>query len=489
MNNFGNDIVLTSGGGTVNITPTYPALTAFRVTGTVTLSSSVTIQLNPAYTPSKWDTYYFFWDAAITLATKSVTIFGKVLTADQCLRKGFFIVQYDGSAWLVRVFVSDGDKPNAVGAAERTTLTNGGGTITLDPRVNYPVLSLVGSPTLSSSWTVQGGGSPLAGDTFIVYYAATAAVGANTITIFSKQLTAAQALAGTSIVFATYDGTAWQSILLDPVGEEIWERGSGTLSAQTIGTGCDASGDYSVAIGQDCVASGGSSFAEGNTSLASGGGSHAEGNSVSTANYSHSEGSSTLASGDYSHAEGSLATASGIASHAEGNSSVAHLHSSSAFSSGQFSTKGDAQRLEVQLKKITTDATPAYMLLGDGATEIEIPTDCTMNILLRITAVQNGGTSGDVGDSFMQNIKLCVKNVAGTSSVVPMNAVTLANYSVVADDVLYELSACDAAFGGTVTVSVAANTLHVEVTGEADKSIKWLCHVDMVMIGHTNYSI
>jgi hypothetical protein len=73
--------------------------------------------------------------------------------------------------------------------------------------------------------------------------------------------------------------------------------------------------------------------------------------------------------------------------------------------------------------------------------------------------------------------------------VVTLNAVTLANYSVVAGNILYELSSCDAAFAGTVTVSVAANTLHVQVTGEANKNIQWTAFVDMIMTGHTNFSI
>jgi hypothetical protein len=270
----------------------------------------------------------------------------------------------------------------------------------------------------------------------------------------------------------------------------IWERGSGALSAQTIGTGCSASGDYSIAEGIGTTASGDYSHAEGSSSVASGTLAHAEGNTTTASSYySHSEGDSAIASGQSSHAEGFTTKASGYASHAEGNRSISHFHSSSAFSSGRFAINGDAQRIEVQLKKATTDATPAYMLLGDGATEITIPTDCSMNLILRVLAVQNGGAGGTVGDTFSQIIKLAVANIAGVSAVVPTDAVTLANYSVEADDIIYEIPFKMAAFGGTVTVSVAANTLHVQVTGEATKNILWLCDVSGVMVGHTNFSI
>lgn len=274
------------------------------------------------------------------------------------------------------------------------------------------------------------------------------------------------------------------------IPESIWELGSGTLSAQTIGTTCNSNGNYSIAEGFATTSSGNFSHAEGAGTTSSGVDSHAEGYlSVASGIAAHAEGTNNLASGQNSHAEGGNTKSSGIYSHAEGLESVAHIHSSSASSSGMFAIQGDAQRLEVQLKKATTDATPAYMLLGDGATEITIPTDCSMNLILRVLAVQNGGAGGTVGDTFSQIIKLAVANIAGVSAVVPTAAVTLANYSVEAGDIIYEIPFKMAAFGGTVTVSVAANTLHVQVTGEATKNILWLCDVSGVMVGHTNFSI
>lgn len=274
------------------------------------------------------------------------------------------------------------------------------------------------------------------------------------------------------------------------IPELILEAGIGTLSAQTIGTNCKADGDYSVSSGRSTMASGDYSHAIGNGTTASG-------------DYSCSGGLSAQASGDYSIAYGNNAIASGVCSCAIGvqpkakgdfsmacgNFSTSNIYGSYAISSGKFTIDGDAQRIEVQLKKATTDATPAYMLLGDGATEITIPTDCSMNLILRVLAVQNGGAGGTVGDTFSQIIKLAVANIAGVSAVVPTAAVTLANYSVEADDIIYEIPFKMAAFGGTVTVSVAANTLHVQVTGEATKNILWLCDVSGVMVGHTNFSI
>ena len=182
------------------------------------------------------------------------------------------------------------------------------------------------------------------------------------------------------------------------------------------------------------------------------------------------------ASGDYSVVPG-------------GQDGVAPYRGSRAFSSRKFSIQGDNQELVTELNASTTDATPTTLQLADGTAGITIPTDCTANVYIRAVAVQTGGAAGTIGDSFMQNIKLCVKNIAGASSVVAMNAVTLANYSTVAGNILYELSACDAAFAGTIAVTVAANKIQVTVTGELNKNINWKSMISMDWIGYRNFTV
>lgn len=312
--------------------------------------------------------------------------------------------------------------------------------------------------------------------------------------------------------------------LVTVVSDGLWEVGSGNDSCQRLNsiTSSVASGDFSYSEGINGIASGDYSHAEGSGTTASGtyshseglsttssgdnsshsegvntiasgdSGSHAEGNgSLASGDSSHSEGAGTIASGNRSHAEGDNTVAIGACSHAEGEYSVALYYASTARSGGSFGAtiKGNCQNIISILKKNTTDATPVYLLHGDATTEVVIPTDCTANVLIRITAVQYGGTSGSVGDSFSQIIKCAIKNIAGTSSVVPTAAVTLANYSVESGDILYEIPFKDSSFGGSIAVSVAANTLHIQATGEANKSIHWSALVDMSWIGHTNFDI
>jgi hypothetical protein len=100
-------------------------------------------------------------------------------------------------------------------------------------------------------------------------------------------------------------------------GKQTGEYEGGNCSA-SIGIGCDAKGDYSLATGQETLARGVASFAEGEFTSAIGEASHAEGcSSNASASYSHAEGYGTSASARCSHT-------SGIGTHAstEGQTSV-----------------------------------------------------------------------------------------------------------------------------------------------------------------------
>jgi hypothetical protein len=100
-------------------------------------------------------------------------------------------------------------------------------------------------------------------------------------------------------------------------GKQTGEYEGGNCSA-SIGIGCDAKGDYSLATGQETLARGVASFAEGEFTSAIGKASHAEGcSSNASASYSHAEGYGTSASARCSHT-------SGIGTHAstEGQTSV-----------------------------------------------------------------------------------------------------------------------------------------------------------------------
>lgn len=105
--------------------------------------------------------------------------------------------------------------PQPVSGTDTINLTAGGGTTSFDPDADEGYQIITGSPTLTASWTFQGGGTPKDGDTFLVDYRATPTVGGNNVTIFGITLTDNQAASGALLVRATYDATAagWKARL------------------------------------------------------------------------------------------------------------------------------------------------------------------------------------------------------------------------------------------------------------------------------------
>lgn len=114
---------------------------------------------------------------------------------------------------------STGVIPWPVPGITSTTLTNGGGTISLTPGSSKGILYLSGTPSLAANWSVVGAGSPIDGDTFYVYYRAVPTLNGNTITIFGSLLTDVQAVSGKIYVRATYSSTlvAYTTVVFDDV--------------------------------------------------------------------------------------------------------------------------------------------------------------------------------------------------------------------------------------------------------------------------------
>lgn len=84
--------------------------------------------------------------------------------------------------------------PQEVLGYKDIALTAGGGTINLEPGVDEKYIRITGSAvTLTSSWTIQGTGTPKQGDTFIVYVDQQITLNGNNVTIFGIPLTSLQA--------------------------------------------------------------------------------------------------------------------------------------------------------------------------------------------------------------------------------------------------------------------------------------------------------
>jgi len=113
----------------------------------------------------------------------------------------------------------DADFPQGVLGVKEVALTAGGGTLSLEPGVDEQIIIITGSDvTLSSSWTIEGTGTPKEGDKFHIYIDQEITLNGNDVTIFGIELTALQALSETTsgnkpFVIGQY-ATAWRGTLI-----------------------------------------------------------------------------------------------------------------------------------------------------------------------------------------------------------------------------------------------------------------------------------
>lgn len=248
-----------------------------------------------------------------------------------------------------------------------------------------------------------------------------------------------------------------------------------------------ASGDNAVAIGGDTLsASGDKSAVLGGTSASASAANAATlgGNAVSaveansvvigsnggTANAARSAvvgGNDGLTSAaDAVVLGGEANTAEGARSVAMGTSARTERQNEVSQGGGSFSVSGDAQAMRNILTAVTTDATPTEMLAGGG--RLVLPNDTTWGFAGRVVARRSDADDEGAHYTFTGTID---RN-ANAASTALLSAVT----PVVVDE--------DAAdWDIAVTASTANGALQITVTGQADKTIRWVAMVDIVQVG------
>ena len=243
--------------------------------------------------------------------------------------------------------------------------------------------------------------------------------------------------------------------------------GTNVFPTMNVGDSNTISGINSTAEGNSTTASGYVSHAEGNSTTASGDNSHAEGfGTTASGESSHAEGSSTTASGNFSHAEGAHTTAYNNYSHASGYYSTARLRSQHAQANGRFAATGDSQRTSSISHKETTDATPIECLTSTNERYV-LPA----GYIMACTVTINGSNADGSVAGFYKRQAL-IKNIAGTTALI-------GTVQTIGTDI--EIGAIG---GVAVTADDTNDSLLVTVTGKADETIRWVCVIDAVEVGH-----
>ena len=158
-------------------------------------------------------------------------------------------------------------------------------------------------------------------------------------------------------------------------------------------------------------------------------------------------------------------TASGSYSTASGNRAKSSLYGQHAKASGRFSTNGDAQKSSLVLRRKTTDATATNLFLDGSTGEITIEDKDTKFFTIKVAARRE-----DTADeSAMFELKGGVDRYGDTS--------TIALVGNVSKEVISRDNA-----SWDVDVTADATGLHITVTGEAGKTIRWVSAVDLVEV-------
>lgn len=227
-------------------------------------------------------------------------------------------------------------------------------------------------------------------------------------------------------------------------------------NSATVGGGKSntASGQYSaVTGGEDNTSSGGwSTVPGGDTNEASG-------------EYSTATGYFNTASGDKSSVIGGDGNeAAGVNSVAMGHEAVAGQRDGFTIGGGKIAAAGDAQSTTMVIRRQTTNAS-ATELRPEDFYRVTIPSDTTWAFRALIVARR---TDAD-NESAAYELLGCIDNNAGTTALVGSVSKT-----VIAEDT--------AAWDVSATADNTNDALSIKATGEASKTINWVCRLDIAEV-------
>lgn len=231
--------------------------------------------------------------------------------------------------------------------------------------------------------------------------------------------------------------------------------GGNKRGAHAVDWQIDRGAASQVASGSNSVISGGSSCTASGQNSAVGGGTT---NSAEAIYACIPGGSSNTADGDYTFVTGHSAHARGILGHR-------------AHANGTFSLAGEAQDGKQLLRNTTTNATQTTLTADAGAASTTNQLNLTLNFRSHVIKGTINAYQKATGDAKSWEFTAHIKRDSGVGSTAMVAACTP---TIIAET--------GPGGGGTTvnwTVAVDADTtngcLRVRVTGEASKTIRWLC--------------
>jgi hypothetical protein len=246
-------------------------------------------------------------------------------------------------------------------------------------------------------------------------------------------------------------------------------RVSGANSMVAAGSHNEVSGQYCLVGGEHNEVSSTHSAAFGDLHVVSGEKSAAFGSGHQVSGgFSSAMGDGNAVSGLASHAEGSMNECIGNYSHAEGMNARAYNHFQHAKSSGGFNNPGEigeAQYTNLLARAATFDDSPTDLIVGEEGTILLEP-DKMNAFHIRLVASSDDRSEG----SFYEFKGLVRRNTSALSTTI-LGSV---NKSVISESV--------PAWDASVSADTVTGSLKITVTGEADKSIRWVAYIEMIEV-------
>lgn len=148
--------------------------------------------------------------------------------------------------------------------------------------------------------------------------------------------------------------------------------------------------------------------------------------------------------------------------------STADVYGQFAYASGNFTANGDAQWANYIARRITTDGTADQtVFLDNSSVRLIIPSDATFAFHILVVA-RRTDVGGGAGAWRFEGI---IDNDSGTTAFI-------------GSPIKIEMGETDAVWDAKVTANDTADSLDVDVTGEAAKTIRWVVRFNTVEVSN-----
>jgi hypothetical protein len=157
-----------------------------------------------------------------------------------------------------------------------------------------------------------------------------------------------------------------------------------------------------------------------------------------------------VAGGESNTASGSRSTVVG------GLRALADRYGMVAHASGQFSAQGDAQAVEFVARNTTTGATTSVLFLDGSSTRFTIRNNTVLSGICTISGFSSTGAK--VG---LYQRSICIKNVAGTTTLVHSSTISTDHED-------------DATWNVTITADNVNDSLEILCLGSTGDTVRWV---------------